>query len=60
MWERLVILAFSALMVAGAPALAVWMIATHESVGVGAIFLALVCLVFAGVGAFCARLIFHP
>jgi hypothetical protein len=58
MWERLAVLAFSALLVCGAPALAIYMIATHEAVGVEAVFLLLACLVVAGVGALCARFLF--
>ena len=56
MWENLTILGFSALMAVGSIALAVWLVATGQAVGVEALFVVFTCLIFAGVGGLCVWL----
>ena len=51
MWERLVVLGFSVLVAVGSLALAAWLIISGQAAGVEALFLAITCLIFAGVGA---------
>jgi hypothetical protein len=57
MWEKLAVLGFGLLMVVGSLALGVWLVATGQAVGVEALFVAFVCLIFAGVGLLCVWLL---
>ncbi len=60
MWEKLTVLGFGVLMALGPSGLAGWLIASGQAAGVEAIFLALTCLIFAGVGLLATGLLVRP
>ena len=60
MWERLTVLGFSLLVAVGSLALAAWLIISGQAVGVEALFLAVTCLIFAGVGALVVWFMIRP